>query len=67
MSKSTKVFVETFKGHAICGVWNVDENGQKIGKYPIVSMGLKKSIAVLEHQDAITNFIKEQIAAAKEG
>lgn len=66
MSKSTKVFTDVFKGHPVVAVWNVDEAGNKVGKYPVASMGIKKSIAFLEHQEAIMGFVKEHLTAAKE-
>lgn len=45
----TKVFEEEFKGHKLMAVWAVDDSGQKVGQYPLVSLGKKKLEALLNH------------------
>ena len=53
----TKIFVEKFKGYDCFSVWPVDESGNKIGQYPILSMGAKKAAAVLKHMDELKGFV----------
>jgi hypothetical protein len=52
----TKVFIDTYKGNKIFAVWNVDENGNKTGQYPVVSFGAKKAIGLMQHLDELNAF-----------
>ena len=52
----TKVFLDEFKGNKLFAVWEVDENGNKVGDYPIVSMGGKKAIALCNHLEDFKDF-----------
>ena len=52
----TKVKSGLYKGHVICQIVAVDDNGNESGK-PIVSFGVKKAQAILENVDGIKRFI----------
>lgn len=56
----TKVFQESFKGNDCLAIWPVDENDNKVGNYPIISMGLKKIKLVLMHLNELNSFVKER-------
>lgn len=55
----TKAFLEKFKGYPVFSVWQVDENDQKLGQYPLFSLGTSKAAALLNHIEDFTNFAKE--------
>ena len=55
----TKVFVDTYKGKKVFGVWEVDGAGEKTGKYPLISFGIKKAEALQKHIQELPEFIKE--------
>lgn len=57
----TKVFIDEFKGHQMFTVWLVDEDGEKVGKYPIVSFGLKKAVAISDHVEELKQFIDDMV------
>jgi hypothetical protein len=48
-----------FKGQRIFAVWEVDDQGSKLGQYPIFSLGPKKSIALGNHLEEFKSFIEE--------
>ena len=52
----TKVFLDTFKGSKVFAVWEVDESGEKVGQYPLFSMGTKKAIALMYHLEEFKEF-----------
>lgn len=52
----TKVFLDEFKGNKLFSVWEVDENDNKVGQYPLVSMGGRKAIALLSHLEDFKDF-----------
>ena len=52
--------VEEWKGHSIYTIWETDANGTKRWKKPLISFGLNKAQAILEHSDEINEFIKEE-------
>jgi len=56
----TKVIEGDFKGNAIFAVWELDEEGNKKGDRPIVSMGKKKLKAILDHQEEAKQFIGQE-------
>lgn len=56
---NTKVFFEKFKGYPMFAVWEVDDNGSKVGQYPLFSMGTKKALALAEHLEDFKIFIEE--------
>jgi hypothetical protein len=53
----TKVFYDTFKNHRLFAVWEVDDSGNKIGDYPLVSLGYKKAKVLLEHDVQLKEFV----------
>jgi cytoplasmic iron level regulating protein YaaA (DUF328/UPF0246 family) len=53
----TKAFLENFKGHDIVAIWEVDDAGNKVGKYPIISFGAKKAEAILANIDVVKQFV----------
>lgn len=55
----TKVFLEKFKGYPVFAVWQVDDSDQKLGSYPLFSLGTNKAVALLNHIDDFTAFAKE--------
>jgi len=55
----TKVFTSEYKGHPIVQVFEVDDQGNKQGKYPVVSMGVKKAKALLDNQAEVALFIAD--------
>jgi hypothetical protein len=60
----TKVFEEEFKGHKLLAVWSVDQNDEKIGRYPLVSLGKKKLEVLLSHITEVRSFVDQ--ASSKE-
>jgi hypothetical protein len=52
----TKVFIDTFKGSKIFAVWEVDETYQKVGQYPLFSMGTKKAHALMLHLEEFKQY-----------
>ncbi len=57
--KKTKVFRDTFKGYKMFGVWETDEKGEKVGKYPLVAVGTRKAAALAAHADELNQFVVE--------
>ena len=55
----TKVFKDEYKGNPVYGIWNVDEEGEKEGSYPIASMGKKKLEAVLDNAVELRELLEE--------
>ena len=66
----TKVFENTFNGKPMFSVFEVNEDGEKIGKFnsntgermeakPVVNMGIKKAALSLKHSKELAIFIEE--------
>mgnify|MGYP006267739391 CR=1 FL=1 len=53
----TKVFFDNFKGHKMFAVWEVDESSNKVGQYPLFSMGAKKAIALMYHLEEFKDYV----------
>lgn len=53
----TKVFLDEFKGHKLFAVWEVDDNGDKVGQYPLFSLGAKKAIALATHLEEFKDYV----------
>jgi hypothetical protein len=53
---STKVFVEKFKGYDTMSVWAIDEAGNKVGNYPLFSVGTRKAAALARHLEEVKQF-----------
>ena len=60
-NKETKVFVEKFGRSDTFAVWPVNEAGEKVGSYPIVSMGVAKAKACLKHLDEMKEFVEGKL------
>lgn len=56
----TKVFIDKFKGRDIFSIFEVDDSGNKVSKYPVLSFAGKKAKVLVEHADAISEFAHEQ-------
>lgn len=52
----TKTFLDEFKGHKLFAVWEVNDQGQKVGDYPLFSMGAKKAIALSNHLEEFKDY-----------
>lgn len=52
----TKHFLDEFKGNKVFAVWEVDDQGNKVGDYPLFSMGGKKAIALMNHLEDFKDF-----------
>jgi len=55
--KTYKVFEETFKGHIIIAIWEVDPCGNKVGKFPFISFGTAKGHAIVDNLDQIKKIL----------
>lgn len=64
MSK-TKVFFEEFKGNKMFAVWEVDDQGNKVGDYPLFSLGSRKAIALSNHLEDFKDFANSARAEAE--
>lgn len=53
----TRVFFDTFKNHKLFAIWEIDEDGNKIGQYPILSMGYKKAQALLSYIEDLKTYV----------
>ena len=53
----SKVFIDDFKGHKLFAVWEVDDNGEKVGNFPIVSVGSKKAATILQHLQELQEYV----------
>ena len=55
----TKIFLDEFKGHRLFAVWEVNEQGEKLGSYPLFSLGAKKAIALMSHLEEFKDYAKQ--------
>lgn len=55
--KETKVFIEDFKGNKLLAIWEVDQDGNKVGAFPIISFGRKKAEAIVKHENEVKNWV----------
>lgn len=53
----TKVFFDIFKGYKLFTVWEVDDEEQKVGQYPLFSLGSKKAIALANHLEEFKDYV----------
>jgi hypothetical protein len=53
----TKIFLDNFKGHKMFAVWEVNDQGEKQGEFPIVSFGGKKATAVANHIEELKDYV----------
>lgn len=56
--KLVKAFEDTYKGHRVLAIWEIDEKGEKQGKFPVVSFGQAKAEAILSCIAELQSFIK---------
>jgi len=61
----TKVFFDEFKGNKMFAVWEVDDQGNKVGDYPLFSLGQKKAIALSNHLEDFKDFANSARATAE--
>lgn len=54
----TKVFFDIFKGYKLFAVWEIDDEGQRVGQYPLFSLGSKKAMALANHLEEFKDYIK---------
>lgn len=57
--KKLEAFKDEFNGKPIFAIWEVDEEGNKVGSKPVVSMGKVKLQAMVEHIDQARRFLDE--------
>lgn len=53
----TKVFFDEFKGYKMFAVWEIDSQGNKVGQYPLFSLGSKKAIALSNHLEEFKDYV----------
>jgi formylmethanofuran dehydrogenase subunit E-like metal-binding protein len=54
----TVAIADKYKGFDVVGIWAVDDEGNKVGKAPIISMGANKAKAIIEHIEDLKRFIE---------
>jgi muconolactone delta-isomerase len=55
----TKSFFEKFKGkYPTFSVWEVDDSGNKVGDFPLFSMGTRKATALANHLEDFKDFVE---------
>jgi hypothetical protein len=52
----TKVFIETFKGHELFAIYEVDDNDNKLKQTPVISFGGTKASLIVNHIDSLKQF-----------
>lgn len=57
----TKVELGEFKESPIFQIWEVDENGKKKDRRPLVSFGEKKARAILSSMKEISDFVNGEL------
>jgi hypothetical protein len=57
---STEVFIDEYRGYPVFAIWNIDQYGNKTGGKPVVSFGLTKALAILNHLDQVQKWVDEQ-------
>lgn len=53
----TKATTQTYKGHPTISIWEVDDAGHPVGRYPIASFGIKKAQAIFKHVIDVHSFL----------
>lgn len=61
----TKVFFDTYKGYKMFAIWEVDEQGNKVGDSPIISFGSRKAKALMSHFGDLKDYIEASESDAK--
>lgn len=52
----TGVFLDQFKGSKIFAVWEIDDAGNKVGQYPLFSLGANKAVALMLHLEELKSY-----------
>jgi hypothetical protein len=52
----TQPEIGEFKGKPVLSIWDVNEHGEKVKQYPIISFGRSKAKILAEHADIIKTF-----------
>ena len=61
MSKNTEVETTTYKGFPVLAIWQLDPStGQRKGKTPLISFGVRKAAAIMDHQIEIQKWLNAQ-------
>ena len=55
----TKVFDDKYMERPMFTVWEVDENGHKVGERPKFSCGVVKAQFILKHENEIKEFVEK--------
>lgn len=58
-TKKTKAVRGQYNGRPTISIWEVDPAGNPTGKAPIVSFGVTKGKAIVEHQEEIKQFLAD--------
>ena len=58
MSKETRVIAGEFKGNALFSIFTFD--GEEQSTYPVVSFGVKKAQAILDHLEELQEWVISQ-------
>ena len=58
---ATKVFTHKYMGTPCLAIWKVDKDGNKLGRYPLVTLTAEKAEAVTSNIDQIRVWLEEQI------
>lgn len=49
----------TFKGRPVLKIWGLDEEGNRNGEYPIITVGRKKAKALVQAIESLKAFAQE--------
>ena len=63
----TGVFLDEFKGSKIFAVWEIDGAGNKVGQYPLFSLGTKKAVALMRHLEEFKTYAEKAQNEAQRG
>ncbi len=55
--KNTQALTEEYKGSAVFAIWEMTEEGDKIGPAPVISFGKAKAKEILKHYDKLRYFV----------
>lgn len=56
----TKVFKEKFGNGITFAVWPVDEEGNKVGEFPIIAFGKRKAEAIMNHVEELEAYVSDK-------
>lgn len=58
--KKVNLFIEDFGKSKVFGIWEVDDKGEKVSKFPVVSLGKVKLKALMKYEKELKKFIEEK-------